>query len=87
MGIRWEDGEPVKCCLDSPDRWQTQAAERVTVELAVDQTVTVQQQVLLFSYLCVPVLLQVLSSLWVSVVSAMALMVALATEDLHAKRT
>lgn len=35
----------MKSFLQSPDRWQTQAAERVTVELTADKTLTVQQQV------------------------------------------
>lgn len=35
----------MKSLLEAPDRWQVQAAERVTVELAVDQVVVVQQQV------------------------------------------
>lgn len=41
----WEDGEPVKSCLEAPDRWQVQAAERVTVEINPEQLVIVQQQV------------------------------------------
>ena len=45
IDFRWEDGEPVKSCLEAPDRWQTQAAERVTIEIAPDKLVTVQQQV------------------------------------------
>ncbi len=45
INFRWEDGEPVKSCLEAPDRWQTQAAERVTIEIAPDKLVTVQQQV------------------------------------------
>ncbi|KAK9844006.1 hypothetical protein WJX81_001714 [Elliptochloris bilobata] len=40
----WEDGEPVQSWLESPNRWQTQAAERVILELAPGATITLQQQ-------------------------------------------
>ena len=35
----------MKSCLEAPDRWQVQAAERVTVEINPEQLVIVQQQV------------------------------------------
>lgn len=41
---RWEDGLPVQSWLDRPNRWQTQAAERVTLELSPGNTVAMQQQ-------------------------------------------
>ncbi|KAK9815244.1 hypothetical protein WJX72_000525 [[Myrmecia] bisecta] len=40
----WEDGQPVQSWLTSPDRWQTQAAERVTVEVQPGLSVLIQQQ-------------------------------------------
>jgi len=36
---------PVQCWLSSLDRWQTQAAERVVLELGPGNTLVLQQQV------------------------------------------
>ena len=45
--VRWEDGQPVKATIDAPNRWQVQAAEKLTVKLQPGVSITLQQQVCL----------------------------------------